>query len=342
MRKWLVMTPLLLLGGIVSWSIATKQQWGPDLLRDSLYTSGRTSLCKAPHISGDTVVTHTQTLGRRSRSEGYEDSWVHTFDVGDRNGGVIDLCSEYGSIRVQGVDGTQGRLLITISDPFPGGARAIADTRVSTSVRRDSVGLRVSVWQQTQGMTTFRSMIAKGARVAALNLLLEVPRGGVYGLSLIANHQRVTVRNVDVRGRIEGYLSPGADLDVGLGGPLALNLNGATLEAEWRRDAGIDFIGGTTATLRPLGPASIEAVLSTGDLALTFVGSDIGLDVLASAKPGLVTVDIGPTETRRADTSGTYARSANYGDAVRKVQVRAISRGGAVLVRRGTQASAQP
>ena len=341
MRRWVVIVPLLLLGGVVSWSIATKREWGPDLLRDSLYTSGRTSLCHAPRISGDSVVTRAQVLGRRARAEGFEDSWAHTFDAGDRRGGVIDMCSEYGSIRVQGVDGTHGRLLITISDPFPGGARAIEDTRVSTSVRSDGAGLRVAVWQQTQGMMTFRSMVGKGARPAAVNLVLEVPRGGVYGLSLIANHQRVTVRNVDVRGRIEGYLSPGADLDVGLGGPLALYLNGATLKAEWRRDAGVDFLGGTTATIRPLGPASVEVVHSKGDVALTFVGSDVGLDVLASAPTGLATVDIGPTETRRSDTSGTYGRSVGYADAVRKVQVRATSRGGAVVVRRGTQVAAQ-
>jgi hypothetical protein len=230
---------------------------------------------------------------------------------------------------------------MTISDPFPGGARAIEDTRVNTSVRADTGGLHLSMWQQTQGMTTFRSMMTKGARPAAVNLVLELPRSGVYSLTLIVNHQRVTVQNVDVRGLIEGYLSPGADLDVGLAGPLTLRLNGETLKADWRRDAGVDFLGGTTAIFRPLGVESVEAILSKGDVVLTFVGLGVGLEVIANAKPAPPTVDIGPTEGRRVDTAGTYARSAGYAKAIRKVQVRATSGGGAVIVRRSTPGSAQ-
>jgi len=258
MRKRIALIPLLLLAGILSGFIMTKRKWGPDLLGDPLYRSGRASLCKAPGLAGDSVPARTEDLGQRPRLGGFEHSWAHSFDAGALNGGVIHLCSEYGSIRVQGVEGTRGRLVMTISDPFPGGEGAIEDTRVNTSVRADTGGLHVSLWQRTQGMTTFRSMLAKGARPAAVNLMLELPRSGVYSLNLMVNHQRVTVRNVDVRGVIEGYLSPGGDLDVGLGGPLMLRLSGETLNADWRRDAGIDFLGGTTATFRPLGTASVE------------------------------------------------------------------------------------
>src|ERR1044072_5139456 len=249
MRKRTAVIPLLLLVGILSWSIMTRK-WGPDLLGDPLYQSGRPSLCKAPGVAGDSVPVRTEDLGQRPRSGGFEHSWAHTFDARDLKGGVIHLCSEYGSLRLQGVEGTRGRLLMTISDPFPGGDRAIEDTRVNPSVRADTGGLHFSMWQQTQGMTTFRSMMAKGARPAAVNLVLELPRSGVYSLTLIVNHQRVTVQNVDVRGLIEGYLSPGADLDVGLAGPLTLRLNGETLKADWRRDAGVDFLGGGVGTLK--------------------------------------------------------------------------------------------
>jgi hypothetical protein len=341
MRKRIAVIPLLLFAGILSWSIVTKRKWGPDLLGDPLYQSGRPSLCKAPGVTGDSVPARTEDLGKRPRSGGFEHSWAHTFDAGDLKGGVIHLCSEYGSLRVQGVEGRRGRLVMTISDPFPGGERAVDDTRVNTSVRANTGGLHVSLWQQTQGMTTFRSMMAKGARPAAVDVVLELPRSGVYSLNLIANHQRMTVRNVDVRGLIEGYLSPGADLDVGLGGPLTLRLNGETLKADWRRDAGVDFLGGTTATFRPLATANVEAILSKGDVALTFVGPDVGLDVIANARPAPAIVDIGPTEGRRVDTSGTYARSVGYVNAIRQVQVRATSGGGAVIVRRSTPESAQ-
>jgi len=341
MRNRIAVIPLILLVGILSWSLMTKRKWGPDLLGDPLYRSGRPSLCKEPGVAGDSVPTRTEDLGQHPRSGGFEHSWAHTFDARDLKGGVIHLCSEYGSLRVQGVEGTGGRFVLTISDPFPGGERAIEDTRVNTSVRAAGGGVHVSLWQQTQGMTTFRSMMAKGARQAAVNMVLELPRSGVYSLNLIVNHQRVTVQNVDVRGLIEGYLSPGADLDVGLAGPLTLRLNGETLKAGWRRNAGVDFLGGTTATFRPLGTASVEAIFSKGDVALTFVGIDVGLDVIANAKPAPPTVDIGPTEERHVDTAGTYARSAGYANAVRKLQVRATSGAGAVVVRRSTPASTQ-
>jgi hypothetical protein len=339
MHKRVAVIALLLLAGILSWSSLTKRRWGPDLLRDPMYQSGRPSLCKGPGVTGDSIPVRSQDLGKRPRSSGLDHSWAYTFEAGDLKGGVIHLCSEYGSLRLQGIEGPRGRLVVTMSDPFPGGERAIEDTRVNISVRADTGGLHVSLWQQTQGMTTFRSMLAKGARPVAVNVLLELPRSGVYSLSLIVNHQRVRVRGLDVRGLIEGYLSPGADLDVGLGGPLTLRLNGETLKADWRREAGVDFLGGTSGTFRLLGTASVDAIVSKGDIALTFVGSDVGLDVIANAKPAPATVDIGPAEAGRVDTAGTYARSAGYGNATRKVQIRATSGGGAVIIRRSTRES---
>lgn len=99
-----------------------------------------------------------------------------------------------------------------------------------------------------------------------------------------------------------------------------LRLNGETLQADRSRDAGVDLLGGTTATLRPLGTAAVEAILSKGDVTLTFVGSDVGLDVIAKARPARASMDIGPTAGGHVDTGGTCARSAGYANAVRKVQ----------------------
>jgi len=336
-KRVIIGSTVLVLAGAVSYSFATRRTWGPDLLGDPLYRSGRASLCKAPTLSGDSIPARTEDLGRTARLAGFEHSWEHRFDAGKLKGGVIHLCSEYGSVRIQGIDATEGRLLVTMSDPFQGGDGAIRDTRLSTSVRSDTGGLRVAMWQETQGMTTFRSIMKKGARPVAVNVVLELPRSGVYWVNLTANHQRITVRNVDVGGVIEGYLSPGADLDVGLGGSLTLRLNNQTLEADWRRDAGVDFQGGTTATLRPLTSSSVEFNFTKGDATLSLVGSDVALDVIANATPGPVTVDIGPTETSGVDTAGTHARSVGYAGAARKVVVRATSGGGAVVVRRGTQ-----
>lgn len=343
MRKRVIFgATALVLAGAVSYPLATKRQWGPDLLADSLYRSGRASLCKSPSLSGDSISVRLQDLGQRPRSDGFEHSWEYTFDAGKLKGGVIDLCSEYGSVRVEGIDGTEGRLLITMSDPFPGGDGAIRDTRLNTAFRSNTGGLRLAMWQQTQGMTTFRSMVQKGARQAMVNVVLELPRTGVYWLNIVVNHQRVTVRSVDVRGVIEGYLSPGADIDVGLAGSFTLRLNNETLKGDWRREVGVDFQGGTTAMFRPLTSSSVEALFTKGDATLMFVGSDVGLDVTATANPGPTTVEIGSTEASGVDTAGTYARSTGFSGAARKVVVRATSAGGAVVVRRAVPPADKP
>src|SRR5688572_18430766 len=116
MRKRVVIsTTALVLGCIASGTIVTRRAWGPNLRGDPMYRSGRASLCKAPGISGDSIPTRTQDMGQRPRSDGFEHSWEYTFDAGMLKGGMIDVCSEYGSIRIQGIEGTEGRLVITMS-----------------------------------------------------------------------------------------------------------------------------------------------------------------------------------------------------------------------------------
>lgn len=336
-KRAIIASSAFVVCGVIAYFIATRRAWGPDLLDDPLYRSGRESLCKAPALSGDSVTVRIDDRGQTVRSAGFEHAWEHRFDAGTLTGGTIHLCSEYGSVRIQGIDGTEGRLLVTMSDPFPGGDNAIRDTRLNSSVRSGTGGLHVAVWQQTQGMTTFRSLLQKGARPVAVNMVLELPRSGPYALSLVANHQRVTVRNLDVRGVIEGYLSPGADLDVGLSGSLKLGLNNGTLKPDWRRDAGVDYQGGTTATLRPLTSGLVDIVLAQGDATVTIVGADVGLDVTAKGAPGGAKVDIGPTEVAGVDTAGTHAVGVGYARSARKVTVRVTSDGGRVVVRRAIQ-----
>lgn len=335
-KRLIIGVVVVVLTGAAAYSVANRRQWGRDLTSDPANISGRVSLCKQPTVVGDSILTVANDLGRVTRGEGFEHSWEYTFDVAKLAGGDVHICSEYGNVHVLGIDGTKGRLLITISDPFPGGGDGIDDTKLVTSFRSDSGDLRVAMWQLTQGMTTFKSMLQSGARQAVVNVTLELPRTGGYRLELIANHQRLTVKHLDVQGLLEGYLSPGADLDVGLTGPLALKLNNAALKPDWRRDAGVDFMGGTTAILRPLTSTTVEAVFTSGDATLTVVGVDVGLDVTASAKPGPPTIDIGPTEASAVETAGTRVRSSGFSTAPTKVVVRAFSRGGAVTVRRAT------
>jgi len=335
-KRSIIGVVIVLLAGTAAYAVANRRQWGRDLTPDPANISGRVSLCKQPAIVGDSIPVVGNDLGRVTRGEGFEHSWQYTFDVAMLAGGDVHICSEYGNVHVLGIDGIRGRLLITISDPFPGGGDGIDDTRLVTSFRSDSGGLRVAMWQLTQGMTTFKSMMQSGARHAVVNVSLELPRTGGYAVKLIANHQRLTVKNLDVQGLLEGYLSPGADLEVGLTGPLTLNLNNATLKSDWRRDAGVDFMGGTTAILRPLTSTTVEGIFASGDVTLTFAGADVGLDVTAGAKPGPPTIDIGPTEASAVDTARARVRSTGFSTAPKKVVVRASSGGGAVAVRRAT------
>ena len=325
-----IIVGLAVLGAV----FATKETWGPDVLGDPTYRSSRASLCNPPDLAGEELPRHTDDFGLQPLKRGFGHSWVYTFDAARLAGGDIQVCSEYGSIKLIGVESKEVRLRLTVANYFPGGADAVKDTNVTTQVRNQGGQLQVGLWQLTQGITAFRSLFAKGARPAMVDVVLELPRSGIYNLHLTANHQRITVQGLDVRGVIEGYLSPGADIDAGLAGELTLRLNGGSFRAKWPGDTPVDLHGGTTARLRPLRSGSVDVKANKGDVLLTIVGSAVGLDVKARGANGRARIDIGPSEASLDGPDGTCVRSAGYVLTPIQVEVRAISPDGVVTIGR--------
>jgi len=103
--------------------IARRETWGPDVPGDPRYRSGRTSICKPPDLTGEDLPGQTADLGLRPVERGFEHSWVYTFDAAGLAGGNIHVCSEYGSVKLVGVEGTEVRLRLSVEDAFPGGRR---------------------------------------------------------------------------------------------------------------------------------------------------------------------------------------------------------------------------
>jgi hypothetical protein len=163
-----------------------------------------------------------------------------------------------------------------------------------------------------------------------VNVVVQVPRSGAYELNLRANHQRMTIKNLEVRGVLEGYASPGADIDAGLDGQLTVRLSGVSYQAWWAGAGNLN--GGTTARLRPLRSGNVEFKADQGDVRLDVVGSDVGLDVTAN---GLASdIQIGPSEMSRTEPSTTHARSAGFDGAAVQIRVRASTAKGSVAVTR--------
>jgi hypothetical protein len=314
---------LVVLGG-AGWLALTREEWGPFVADDPNYRSGRRSVCHAPPMVGEPLAFSVRDSGLRPRARGFERLREYTFAAAAR-GGVIRVCSEYGSVRVTGSDDGKARVQVVISSPFPAGDRAIDDTDVSIDVRESASGIVLAIWQRTQGVTAFRSFVRRGARPAAVNVRVELPRQGVYELALVANHQRMTVSDLDVKGTLEGYASPGVTLDAGLAGSLRMKVSGVSYGASL--DGGeADLAGGTTVTLRPDG-ASLDG--GEAELRATFVGDDLGLEVLARA-PEPPTVDIGPTESLQTGA----VRDVGFVRATRQIVVRARNGSGRIVVAR--------
>lgn len=184
--------------------------------------------------------------------------------------------------------------------------------------------------QLTQGLTSYRSFFAKGTRLATVNVVVQVPRSGAYELHLTANHQRMTIQNLDVRGVLEGYASPGADIDAGLDGPLTVRVSGVSYQARWAGAVNLD--GGTTARLRPLRSGNVELKADEGDVRLEVVGNDVGLDVTTNGSAS--DIRIGPAEISRTESSAASARSIGFDRAGVQLHVRASTTKGSVTVTR--------
>jgi len=56
-----------------------------------------------------------RTRGPHPLDRGYERATVHTFDATPFTGGAIEVCSEYGFVKLAGVSGRQGRVAITVT-----------------------------------------------------------------------------------------------------------------------------------------------------------------------------------------------------------------------------------
>ncbi len=316
---------------ILIWAVGTKEEWGPELATDPAYRSGRASICKGLPPAGQVLPSEVQDLGLRPRDRGVERSRVYTFEASQFAGGAIDVCSEYGFVKLAGSSGTQGRVEITVANPFPGGDRAVDDTKVAAELRVIDGRLQIGVAQLTQGVTSFRSFFAKGSRAAMVNVVVQVPRSGAYELNLTANHQRITIQNLDVRGLLAGYASPGADIDASLDGPLTVRLSGVSYQGKWA-DAG-NLNGGTTARLRPLRSGSVEFKADEGDVRLEVVGNNVGLEVTTNSSSSDA-IEIGPTDASRAEPTSAYARSAGFERAGIQLKVGASSAKGSVSVKR--------
>jgi len=315
---------------ILTWAIGTRKEWGPELAADPAYRSGRVSVCKAPAPNGEAWPSRVQVRGPHPFERGAEHKTVHTFDTTQFTGGAIDVCSEYGFVNIAGISGRQGRVEVTVSNPFPGGATAVEDTRVTSELRVVDGRLQVRVVQLTQGVTSFRSFFAKGSRPATVNVVVQVPRSGTYDLRLTANHQRVTIADLDIRGVLEGYASPGADIDAGLDGPLTVKVSGVSYQANWPGSG--NLAGGTTARLRPRRSGDVELNADEGDVRLEVVGTDVGLDVTTNGSSR--EIRIGPTEMSRATSNTASARSVGFHRAEVQITVHASTSTGSVAVTR--------
>src|SRR5687768_7538306 len=275
MQKGLALLLVAVAGLAALWVIGAREAWVPELPdADPMYRSGRASLCKAPDIVGETWPSQVDDRGPQPLDRGAQRTVIHTFEAAPFAGGAIDVCSEYGSITVVGIDGTQGRVEVTVTNPFPGGARAIEDTKVETSLHIIDRRLQIRVIQLTQGLTAFKSFFSKGNCLATPNVVLHVPRTGTYALHLVANHQRISVQSIDIHGLLEGYASPGADIDAGVDGPLSVRLSGVSYQARWPGATSLD--GGTTARLRPRRSGDVEFKVDQGDIKVEVVGETVG------------------------------------------------------------------
>jgi hypothetical protein len=114
---------------ILIWAVGTREEWGPELATDPAYRSGRVSVCKAPAPGGEIWPSHVQDRGPRPLERGSEHATVHTFDTAEFTGGAIDMCSEYGFVKLAGVGGRQGRVEINVDCDRSTGPRIPAPGR---------------------------------------------------------------------------------------------------------------------------------------------------------------------------------------------------------------------
>ena len=321
--------------GGVAYVIGARETWGPDVALDPNYKNGRASVCEARAAHpGDTIAAHETTTAPRAVGRGSEQSISYSFDGTGLERGVIDVCSEYGSIELVGSDEGTGRVDVVLRNPFPYGDRAVNDTRLVADLRRDGNHLSIGVRQLTQGVTSFRSWFRRGSRPTLANIRITLPKQAEYLVHLVANHHYMSVRDLAIAGLLEGYASPGVAIDADLADPLNVRVGGTTYHGDLTDDPTVAAAlarGGSTIRLRPRRSTTLTiAHEQEGDVEVILL--DAGVEVIArSPRP---TISIGATGESTQSDGAVRARTAGFEQAPVQVTVAASSATGAVVVRK--------
>jgi len=336
MRKRLVVSTLIVaLGGGATYLIGARETWGPDVATDPNYKSGRPSVCEGRMLPGKAIAAN-ETIGPpHSAGRGSEQSISYSFESTGLDEGVIDVCSEYGAIELVGSDESSGRIDVVVRNPFPGGDRAVIDTKLAIDVRRDGNRLHIFVGQLTQGVTSFRTWFARGSRPTHANVRITLPKRAEYRVRLVANHHYMSVRDLAIGGSFEGYGSPGVNISADLTDALNVQVGGTTYHSEIIDDPAIAAAlarGGSTVRLRPRRSTTVNVAHElAGDVEVILTDVTAGFDV--TARGPRPSVALGPTATPTQTTDAIRTRTAGFERAAVQVTVTASSATGAVTVK---------
>jgi hypothetical protein len=337
MRKGFAAAALVAaIGCGATYLIGSRETWGPDVATNPNYKSGRPSVCEARLLPGE-AITASETIGApHTAGRGSEQSIAYSFDSTGLEHGVIDVCSEYGSIELVGADDSSGRIDVLVRNPFPGGDRAVTDTKMAADIRKEGSRLHIGVRQLTQGVTSFRTWFARGSRPTHANVRITLPQRLEYRVRLVANHHYMSVRGLALGGSFEGYGSPGVNINADLTDMLNVQVSGTTYHGDTTDDPAVAAAlarGGSTVRLRPRRSTTINiAHEQAGDVEVVLSDADVGLDVTVRSPRPMVA--LGPTAASTQSAEPTRARTAGFERAPVQVTVTVSSATGAVTVRK--------
>jgi hypothetical protein len=327
---------IVAISGAATYLLGARETWGPDVAVDPNYKSGRPSVCEATKQTGDPIAANETTGAPHAAGRGSEQSISYSVDAARLEHGVIDVCSEYGSIELVGTDDSAARIDVVVRNPFPGGDRAVNDTKLSAEIHGDGSRVGIGVRQLTQGVTSFRTWFARGSRPTHANIRITLPRRADYRVRLVANHHYMSVRNLAIGGSLEGYGSPGVTIDADVTDSLNVRVSGTTYHGEVTDDPTVAAAlarGGSTIRLRPRRSTRVNiAHEQAGDVDVVLIDAGAGFDVTARGPRATVTLGPTPISTQSGDT--TRGRTTGFDQAAVQVTVAASSATGAVTVRK--------
>jgi hypothetical protein len=147
----------------------------------------------------------------------------------------------------------------------------------------------------------------------------------------------MSVHDLAMGGTLEGYGSPGVNVNADLTDMLTVRVSGTTYRGELTDDRAVAAAlarGGSTVRLRPRRSATVTvAHEQAGDVEVVLSDAAGGFDV--TARGPRPTVYLGPTTPATRTADGTRARTAGFERAAVQVTVTASSATGAVTVKRG-------